>query len=675
MRRLGYAAALAVGVTALAIAFRATPGASIPLVRLDAVLYDSLYNLRPIEDQSDGPVVIVIVDDPSIEKVDQGKVFGSGFGWPWPRSGWGSIAKYVGQCGAKAVAIDILFKERSAYEYELTDDDAFAELVEASTAPVIFGVQIPPDGSPPLFGVPIKDPHLGAVDVNEPGTKNKMFRDFAPQVREKPSLALETVLAAGYSARLPEKPFLLHYYGPSERPGGKRTFKYIPAANVLHTALKPQYAAADGIDPSMFKGKIVLIGCSAIGTYDLKSTPLSDAISGSEIQATAMVNLLQGQEVVPVSPTAAAGLTLLISFLAAIGVMLPRGVQSKLFGATGALALLLTIAILLFVKRDIVYLPLAAPISAGFLATIGGFAWSYLSEDRRRKILLKALSRVVSPVIADELSRDPDKLVLGGQRREMTVMFTDIAGFTDMSETLQAEKLAPLLNFYLGEMSTMVFSANGTLDKYIGDAIMSFWNAPLQQPDHAALACRAALSMAQKERDIQPRLVELGAVKVYTRMGINSGPMAVGFTGSSHLFNYTVLGDSVNLGSRLEGANKMYGTQIMLSHSTAEQVKGQFLFRKLDLLRVKGKKLPMGVYELMAEGSGTESQRRRAQRYEEAFALYQQQQWDAAEQILLEIIAEFLEDAPSAALLARITKYRHDPPGPTWDGVYIAKEK
>ena len=241
-------------------------------------------------------------------------------------------------------------------------------------------------------------------------------------------------------------------------------------------------------------------------------------------------------------------------------------------------------------------------------------------------------------------------------------MFTDIAGFTDLSETMRPEQLAPMLNHYLEEMSGIVLGQSGTLDKYIGDAIMSFWNAPLPQADHAARTCRAAIAMVRREAEIQPELQKLGAKRIYTRLGINSGPMAVGFTGSSHLINYTVLGDSVNLGSRLEGANKLYGTRIMISQSTADLVKGQFVLRQLDVIRVKGKLEPMAVYELISEGTPDEPTARRVKLYEEALAHYQARRWDEAEKNLLEILVGFPEDSATLAMQKRIAHFREGSP-------------
>jgi adenylate cyclase len=340
------------------------------------------------------------------------------------------------------------------------------------------------------------------------------------------------------------------------------------------------------------------------------------------------------------------------------------------------LGLLIGVAVLLFRGNTIRWLPVATPVLAVALTTVGGFAWSYLTEDRARQLLFKALSQNLSPELAARVASEPEWLNrLGGDRREMTVMFTDIAGFTDLSEKMEVEKLTELMNFYLEEMSNIVLNEQAYLDKYIGDAIMSFWNGVIDQPEHAALACRTALDMQRREREMQPELAARGANGLLTRMGINTGPMAIGNMGSSRKFAFTVLGDSVNLGSRLEGANKLYGSQILLSQTTADRIRGKFVIRQLDLLRVKGKKQPMAVYELMAEGSADAEQAERVSGYEQALALYQKQDWDAAEKILSGLIEKHSSDAPAASLRTRVQKLRHDPPGAGWDGVYVAKDK
>ncbi len=673
IRRLIAATLIATGVTAFVLPFRS----SIPVRRLDDTFYDSLYQWRPVSDRQNTEVVIVAVDQASLETIDQAK--GYERGWPWPRRYWGSLLEYLTEdCHAKAVAFDILFTERSvnAGEEGKTDDQLFGGAIERAqkegTTAIVFGANANGDGSLTRFVPPVNPPPaFGAVNISD----SEKWRTYLPQRNGRPSLALQTLQTAKLSSKLPiDRPFLLHYYGPHRSASGRQTFRYVSAANVILVSYGEDEQKWH-LNKEMFRDKIVLVGGIATGTYDVKATPLSTEFPGIEIQATAIENFLHGDEVHPLGLFPIAAATFFAAWFAALGVILPRQAWLKLIGASMAILAISILAASLFLRRDIIWLPLAAPLLATTITTIGAFAWSYLGEDRQRRRLLKALSSVVSPTIAEELARDPSKLAVGGTRREMTVMFTDIAGFTDISETLPPEKLAPMLNYYLEEMSSIVLGQTGTLDKYIGDAIMSFWNAPLTQPDHAALACRAALRLVARETAIQPQLRELGASKIYTRVGINSGPMAVGFTGSSHLINYTVLGDSVNLGSRLEGANKLYGTRIMLSQSTADQIKDQFVIRQLDVIRVKGKLKPMAVYELIAEGKPDAGIARKIDKYQEALKHYQSLQWDQADKILLEIRAEFPEDGPAKAILERIAHYREDSPPADWDGVYVAKEK
>jgi adenylate cyclase len=677
LRRLLAAVLIAAGVS-LAVVLLHVPGRpSNPLRQLDATLYDTVYQLRPIEDMQNSEVVIVAVDDQALRDIDQAEQYKSG--WPWPRQYWGSVLEYLAEdCQAKAVVFDVLFSERSnsAGKEGKSDDELFAAQINRAmkegSATIVFATQVKPDGSVGRFAPPASPlPAFGGIDISAA----EKYRSYTPYRYGHPSLALRAMQSARLPTRLSaDEPFFLHYYGPHETKSGRKTFRAVSASNVIFVSYGEDESKWH-IDKEMFRNKIVLIGGYATGTYDEKITPLSQRIPGVDIQATAIENLLRGDQVRPMGAGAVSAITFFFSWLAALGVIFPHRVWLKLLCSAIVVAVLLGLAVGLFVRHDIIWLPLAAPLAAAVVTTIGAFAWSYLGEDRQRRRLLRALSNVVPPAVAEELARDPSKLSVGAERREMTVMFTDIAGFTDLSETLPPEKLAPMLNFYLEEMSGIVLGQSGTLDKYIGDAIMSFWNAPLPQADHAAQACRAALRIVAREAAIQPSLKELGAAKILTRIGINSGPMAVGFTGSSHLINYTVLGDSVNLGSRLEGANKLYGTRAMISESTAALVKDRFVLRQLDVLRVKGKLKPMAVFELIAEGEADERTARRVRLYEDALRLYQKQRWDEADRILLEMAGEFADDGPARALRARIGYYRQHPPGAQWDGVYVAKEK
>jgi adenylate cyclase len=346
--------------------------------------------------------------------------------------------------------------------------------------------------------------------------------------------------------------------------------------------------------------------------------------------------------------------------------------------------------------------PLVALLAASPLA----FGYTYFAEDRQRRFMLRALSKVVSPAVAEELAANPGRLALGTVRTEITILFTDVAGFTDLAEGMDVQDLGKFINRYLGEMSTRVFEQDGTLDKYIGDAVMAFWNAPVLQKDHAVRACRAALAMVARERALQGEFGEIikgegrkgeggerdggeahrpdADATVFTRIGIHTAHAAVGFIGSEHLFNYTAMGDGVNLASRMEGANKIYGTQILITEATAVLVREEILVRKVDVLRVKGKKVPMAVYEVMGERGGdgrpraglqTENATARIQLYEEALAAYQGREWERAEKLLLEVSERFGQDGPSEVLRERIAEFRQNPPPAEWDGVHVSKTK
>ncbi|HWE97055.1 MAG TPA: adenylate/guanylate cyclase domain-containing protein [Tepidisphaeraceae bacterium] len=669
LRRIVAAVLIAVAATLVGVGAHHTPLVSIALSALDETLYDAFYRFRKPVDRTASDIVIITADESSMKALAKEKKIH----WPWPRSLWGQTVQYMEQCGAKAVAFDLVFEEPMSYDRE------FGQALDAAKIPVVMGTVIESDGKPRAFTPVVKiPPKFGAVNVID----DIMVRTYKSEVHGTPSLAYRTVEALNVPPPAwAASSFRLHYFGPTKRADGGHTYRYVPAYPVFVAAQTPAKAASLGLSPDMFKGKIVLIGGTALGIYDPKSSPLSQIYPGVEVQATAIDDLLTGQYVRPLAALQSAAAALAAALVAAFGVILPRRVTLKVAFAFLAAAALIGTGIAIFVAHDIRWLPMASPLFALLLTTVGAFAWTYLREDRQRRLVLKALTQYLSPEVAAEIERDPAALRLGGQRRDMTVMFTDIQGFTDLSESMESERLSEMLNFYLGEMSAQVLDNNGTLDKYIGDAIMSFWNAPLRQEDHAALACRAALAMKRREAEIQPALAGMGAPGLLTRIGINTGPMIFGNLGAPQKFNYTVLGDSVNLGSRLEGANKFYGSRILVAESTAILVKDRFILRQLDLLRVKGKLKPLAVYELLAErqegtnGNGAADLHLRVTRYEEALALYRAQKWADAQAALEDLHKRFPDDGPSAALIKRIAKLRHDPPGADWDGVYVAKDK
>jgi adenylate cyclase len=632
-----------------------------------------MYNLRTPEDlRASGPVILAI-DQKALDEADQGNVFGDPYGWPWPRAAWAFLIPYLERHGARGIVFDLFFSEESRVQRELGDDTQLADAIRGARIPLVFATQVSNSGAPGRFGPRGVVPTFGAA--NFPGGT---VREYDPWVFGAPSLGLRAAaIAAGTDVNVfPRDRFRLHYHGPSDA-GGRSTYQYVSAGRVVAAAADElgilSMTGGRSVDPEVFRGRMVFVGSTAPGLADLRATPVQGIFPGVEVHVTAMDNLLRRLRVHPVGVVPTAAITLLGAFMASIGVILPRRTLAKLLLAAAAAVLLLLVAVTLFRGRTIRWLPAAVPFLAIVMSTIASFAWSYLTEGRQRQFFFRALSQYLSPDVAAVVERTGE-LSLSGERRELTVMFTDIQGFTDLSEALE-EKITDVLNFYLGEMSAIVYRSSGTLDKYIGDAIMSFWNAPVAQPDHAERACRTALAMKQREREIQPQLAALGAKGMLTRVGLHTGPMTFGNMGSPQKFNYTVIGDAVNLGSRLEGANKLYGSEILISQTTADLVKGQFVFRQLDRLRVKGKKKPMAVYELMAEGQPQDGLLPRVERYERALRCYFEQKWDDAEAELNRLLADFPADLPAQALLKRVSKLRHDPPPPDWDGVYVAKDK
>jgi adenylate cyclase len=650
--------------TVLAVLAANVPPVGMAMQRVDLALYDAFYRSRPSESRQSGPVIIIAVDQSSIDRMAASELKHR---WEWPREFWGALLGYLERAGSRAVAVDLLFEEPSRYNNEFGDDNTFASQIDALKIPVVYAAQLSKPTDATRFAPPVtRPPRLGAVDVID----DAVVRGYNPFVNDRPSLAVETVRAAG--GTIPDwasAPFLLHYYGPTRHADGADTYRYVPAFDVL-TAMSTPDGKAGPITPELFKDKIVVIGTTAAATFDLKSSPVSAIYPSVEAQATAIDNLLQGQRVIPIGWMIRMGIAWLGAILATAGTMLPRAVWMKVFLSLAALAAVFAAGYVLFATGASIYwLALCMPLLATSLAMVIGLAWSYFVEDRRRRAMLKFLSQYVSPHVAAELSRQ-NELSLVGQRREMTVMFTDIAGFTQLADKLPVDTLEQFMSLYLNEMSGGVFDFDGTLDKYIGDAIMCFWNAPLDQPEHAALACRAALRLREREQALQAKFAAFGIDRMHTRIGINSGMMVVGNVGSEQKVNYTVIGDAVNLGSRLEGANKIYGSQILVAESTMAKVGGQFHFRKLDLLRVRGRSQPLVVYELLGQPPVDERLSTLTRKYEAAFDLCQNREWDGAERALVELLGEFADDGPAAALLKRVRKYRDQPPSADWDGAH-----
>jgi adenylate cyclase len=489
--------------------------------------YDIAYKLREPGDRTRGDVVIVAIDEESLARLGAGMFEEQKLGWPWPRELYGDVVEYLDKAGAKVVAFDLVFSEPDRAS-QMGTDDTFAEAVNAAkTTKVVFGTRVARDGKPQPIAPPVKEPILGSVQLNDAD----VLRTYEPFRFGFPSLAYRVAEIFGGSPPSQRDEFNLHYYGPHERKDGRTTYRYIGAFKLL-AATRGQGPAV-GVEPGMFKDKIVLIGGTSIGLYDAKATPLDKLYPGVEFQATAIENILFRQRVRRTPDIVAFGFTLLSAYFAAMASVVYRRAVLKLVILLIAFATVTLVCLSLFLGETIRWMPLAVPLIAMLIAAITSLAWSYFSEGRQRLFISKAFALSTSPQIAEAISKNPEKLNLGGERREITVMFTDLAGFTDLAETMEVERLAHVVNLYMEAMSDEIVARDGYVDKYIGDAIMSFWNGLVDQPDHAVRACHAALGIKRRERKIAPELEPLVGAKIVTRIGINSGPMAVGTLGSS----------------------------------------------------------------------------------------------------------------------------------------------
>jgi adenylate cyclase len=451
----------------------------------------------------------------------------------------------------------------------------------------------------------------------------------------------------------------VNYLGP---PG---TFPHVAAGDVLHGRLQP----------GLLQDKIALVGFTASG-FDKVATPFSPVAAGVELHATAIDNILYDralQRPVWLGPVEAAVLVLLGL---ALGALLGRVRGTA--GAVVAAAVGLGYAWLTQVIFSSGFvLSLLYPFGVIVFSTVGVTLFHYVAEEREKRKVRDAFRHYLNPEVTELLAREPERLRLGGERRDITVLFADIRGFTTFSEHLSPEELGELLNVYLGEMTQIVLRNNGLLDKYIGDAVMAFWGAPIAVPDHAERCCRAALQMLAGGARLQTRLAERGWPAVQCVIGISSGDAVVGNFGAADRFSYTALGDTVNLGSRLEGLNKVYGTRILVADQTRTALGEEFICREVDWVAVKGRAQPVAVHELMGLRSADHdgSLRALADAFGSALGAYRTRRWDDALARLGALAAEHPDDGPIVTYLQRCKILRAEPPDDAWDGVFRATSK
>jgi adenylate cyclase len=638
--------------------------------------------------------------------------------WPWPREVYTAVADFCARGGAKALVLDVFFIEPSVYG--VSDDEAMGNAVAKNGRVVIamnFGSAQATEKSwpadyprPPLvvsgledwvrragpktlvypmaeFPVPElwKTASLLANADIAPDPSDRVYRRGALfsmfDGRVVPAEALAAYLAGNPGPRVisvspghltvdgREVPIdgegraILRYRGPSA------THMALTAAAVVQADLQIQEGAEPALKPDVVKDKFVFYGYSAPGLFDLKPSPMRGDYPGVEIHATMLDNLLSGDFMRPVP----VGMTILLLLLLCIGAGLSgtavtgAGRSALIYAAFIPLAPVLGIAAYaLGYWLQVVALELGAVISL-----VGGSLVTYATEGQQKRYIKGAFKQYLSPAVIDELIAHPERLRLGGERRELTIFFSDVQGFTGISEALTPEDLTALLNEYLTAMVDIIQEEGGTIDKFEGDAIIAFWNAPLTLEDHAVRGVRAALRCQAKLAEMRPGIRARIGKDMRMRIGMNTGPAVVGNMGSKTRFDYTMLGDQVNLSARLEGINKQFGTYTMISRAVVDKLAGAFPVRELSRVAVVGRKEPVVVFEPMlppefaARRAGLEVFGRGLQEfYAGRFA--------EAEGIFAGIAAE---DPAAASYARKCRELAGAPHAEKWNGVWVMTEK
>ncbi|WP_319584177.1 adenylate/guanylate cyclase domain-containing protein [uncultured Pseudodesulfovibrio sp.] len=644
---------------------------------------------------------LVILDQKSLDWAK--KSFG--LGWPWPRQAYAPIVDFCKQAGAASLSFDVVFTEPSVYGVE--DDRNLAASLHSMGRVVLAASFAKSDGSSETWPAYVPEPSLtvsgegrlptakvaafpipdlayGAMGVGnvtiQPDNDN-VYRRFHLllrfHTRYVPSLPLAAALAPksdhisltpdGMTVGntpiplTPDGDAILNYRGPE-------AFTTYSAAAIMESGMRLAEGEKPLVDLADFKDRHVLFGFSATGLLDLRSTPMGGVSPGVLVNATALDNLLSGDFLRPAPPWSDAATTLILAVLGALGVTFLSSLWTTLGVPVAIMAAPLALGSILYVQgvRSGMAVELAGCLAALFLAG----TLKYATEGRRRQFIKSAFKQYLSPKVIDQLLQHPERLSLGGERRELTIFFSDLQGFTSISEGLSPEDLTAFLNDYLSAMTDIIHYYEGTVDKYEGDAIIAFWNAPVDQPDHALLAVRAALACQARLAEMRPTFKERTHADVYMRIGLNTGQAVVGNLGSRERFDYTMLGDAVNLAARLESANKQFGTYTMLSRATLGRLGGEIPVRELSHLRVVGKQEAVTVYEPMS----VEEHEKRSQDlsvFSEALVQFRKGDFRLAAD-LFDSIA--LRDPTAARYANRCAELAAAPPAP-WDGVWTMTRK
>ena len=685
-------------IVALASAALALLSATGVTGRLELLLHDARIATGVGRKPPRDDIVVAWIDQDAMDYMRR-----AGATFPWPRSIYQEVVAYLREGGARAVAFDVLFTEPGSSS---ADDTAFGETLAATKGNVLAfkfvgyrdggfddaetermerrGLPLPTAATlTSERGVTLPIPELetnvdGLGFVNVRADADRVHRGYdllrTWRGRAYPSLALAAALAGGGNVEFADGKLR---FGAREVDvdararmqlnfrGGPLTFEHVQLVNIFESINLIGEGKAPIYPAERFAGKTVLVGINAEGYADVVPAPMSSDFPGVELHATALDNLLSGDALRPLGFEAWLGLTGAVVGTVAVftlsGAVWPALVLAGLLLAFGALSLAMFGAGVL--------LPTATPALGTLLAGGGSLLWRLVFEGRKRREMRRAFTSYMAPEVVADVLANPDSIKLGGEVRHVTMVFTDLAGFTGLAEKVAPQELVAFLNDYFTRMCDCVLVERGVIDKFIGDAIMAMFGAPMAQPDHAARAVRAALGMLGEMRRIDAELRAAGRPVVQTRIGVHMGDAVVGNMGSARRFDYTAIGDTVNLASRLEGANKAFGTLCLVSETAWAASAGDVLGREVGLVRVKGRAQPIRVFEpIAAVSTATAAETALVAAWTAALAELRAGRQPEAHRAFA-ALRQTNEDDPLLAL------YLERCAGPTWDGVFTLDAK
>ncbi len=672
----------------------------------EAKTWDWRVRLMAEKGKATDDIVLILVDQNSL---DWGREI-NGWPWPWPREVYGAIIHYCQRNGAKALALDVLFTEPSGYGKN--DDAALGQAISeyGKVCDAVFlgegagsATRWPEDIAPPGFKIkgmkddqqassfpravfPVPDVARNAAMLcnahlePDPDGVYRRLRPFGSfDGRYLPAIGFGCFLTGSgeTSAEIINGEFHAGAFRiPTDSNNGDVILRYRPAgsyktysaAAVIQSELRILAGEPPVIpDNAALKGKYVFLGFSAPGLYDLRPSPVSGVYPGVSIHATFLDNLLSQDFIRPAPVWVSLLLTGVLALACALSVSYGAGIFAVALFPAGFLSLPVLLSLAAYSKGF--WLPLMAPEIACASAVFLGLGVKYATEGRQKRFIKNAFRQYLSPAVIDQIITHPERLRLGGDRRMLTMFFSDLQGFTSISENLTPDALTQLLNDYLTAMTDIIIDLGGTVDKYEGDAIIAFWNAPVDIPRHAEKCVEAALRCQEKLAGMRPDFHSRTGHELHMRIGINTGFAIVGNFGSHTKFDYTMLGDSVNLAARLEGINKQFGTYTMISEFTRNEIGEAFAFREIGRVAVVGRKQAVTVFEPLRPEARTR-QNEQYDTFEKGLALFYAGKFMEAKLIF----NGNSDDPPSSAYERKCAALLKNPP-PDWAGVWIMTEK